>query len=367
MWMCVLSLFAVPGGNAVAQQDGAAKNETTQVKPTQDVPAQDVPTQEKGIRTLHVYANLIQIPVLVLGHDRKPIAPPVVSNRFKVSIDSGPPYRVTHVRLEGDDPISLSILLDMNGPEDELMKKMDAAIAGLAPLSLRPRDHVSIYALDCGLERSLDDVPADHARLQAGVDAILQAWTNRKREKRREDCKDARHLWDALGVVARGLSSVPGRRVILAVTNGEDRGSKYKWTDVKTLAQSNGEAIFGLAYQPYLAGFYPGQYYEGAFNAVCELSGGMVMTANSDDLPDKLTQLTKMVRGRYIVEFSRPYNSTSGNHSLVVTIEKSDAFIRPAGISVPIADPAVLADPTTVPSDPSLTPEQGKRRPNGTR
>jgi hypothetical protein len=37
-------------------------------------------------------------------------------------------------------------------------------------------------------------------------------------------------------------------------------------------------------------------------------------------------------------------------------------FIRPSGISVPMPDPAVLADPTTVPSDPSHAPEQGQRR-----
>jgi hypothetical protein len=43
-------------------------------------------------------------------------------------------------------------------------------------------------------------------------------------------------------------------------------------------------------------------------------------------------------------------------------VNKTDAFIRPAGISVPVVDPAVLADPTTVPSDPSSTPELGKRR-----
>src|ERR1700677_21643 len=63
--------------------------------------AQDVTTT-----TLHVYASTIQIPVLVLGTDRQPTAP-VASGRFKVSLDDGPKFRATHVRLEGDDPISL--------------------------------------------------------------------------------------------------------------------------------------------------------------------------------------------------------------------------------------------------------------------
>jgi hypothetical protein len=75
-----------------------------------------------------------------------------------------------------------------------------------------------------------------------------------------------------------------------------------------------------------------------------------------------LKRFTTLLRERYIVEFPRPFKSEGGEHSLVVTIDKSDAFIRSAGITVPIADPAVLADPMTVPSDPSRTPEYGKRR-----
>jgi hypothetical protein len=52
-----------------------------------------------------------------------------------------------------------------------------------------------------------------------------------------------------------------------------------------------------------------------------------------------------------------------GQHDFLVTIEKMNAFIRPAGISVPIADPTLLADPTTVPSDPLRAPEMGTRKP----
>lgn len=70
-----------------------------------------------------------------------------------------------------------------------------------------------------------------------------------------------------------------------------------------------------------------------------------------------------LVRERYIVEFPRPANATSGEHVKEIRISGEDYFIRPAGTSVPLPDPALLVDPTTVPSDPSLTPEVGKRRP----
>jgi hypothetical protein len=69
-----------------------------------------------------------------------------------------------------------------------------------------------------------------------------------------------------------------------------------------------------------------------------------------------------MVHGRYIVEFPRPRNSTRGKHQFMVSIDKSKAFIRATGIAVPLPDPKVLADPTTVHTDPALAPEEGEHR-----
>src|SRR6202042_1764160 len=155
--------------------------------------AQDAAPQDGPIHTLHVYANLIQIPVLVLSPYRTPIAP-IAPSRFSISIDSGPRFRATHVRPEGNDPISLAILLDSSGAEDGLLPKIDDAIAALAPLSLQPQDHVSIYALDCSLVQSLKDASAKTEDLKRAVDRALATWTYRKKN-RHVHCQQSVHLW----------------------------------------------------------------------------------------------------------------------------------------------------------------------------
>jgi hypothetical protein len=94
--------------------------------------------------------------------------------------------------------------------------------------------------------------------------------------KHEPNCQQSVHLWDALAHITGELSKLPGRPVILAVTDGRDQGSSYTWNQV---------------------------------------------------------------------------------------IAKSNAFIRPAGISVPLPDPAVLADPTTISTGPELTPDMGTRVP----
>ena len=70
-----------------------------------------------------------------------------------------------------------------------------------------------------------------------------------------------------------------------------------------------------------------------------------------------------MVRGRYVVEFPRPAKFSTGAHSIEVTIAGvGDAYVRSSGLAVPLQDPKVLADPTTVKGDPDKTPELGTRR-----
>jgi hypothetical protein len=327
--------------------------------------AQDAGTQQdQSIHTLHVYANLVQIPTLVLGPNRERLEKSIAESRFSVSIDDGPWFRATHVRREGDDPISLSILLDVSGGSSELMPKIADAISGLAPLSLHARDRVSIYVLDCSFRQTLEDAPAEQDDLKRAVDSALQMWSYRRQKKHESDCKPSSRLWDALtSIILDPVYHLPGRRVVLAITDGSDKGSTSTWNYVRVLAQSAGVAIFGVVDVPPHVTETWTRGHEDPFNSVCQLSGGTIFMTNETDLAETLKRFTQTVRERYIVEFPRPLNSTPGEHGLRVKIAKSeDDFVRSAGISVPMPDPAVLADPTTVPSDPTLSPELGTRK-----
>jgi hypothetical protein len=342
--------------------------------------AQDTPkVVDGGVPTLHVYTNVVQVPTLVLAMTEDRVSKPIAETRFSVSIDSGRWFRATHVRQEGDDPISLSILLDVSGDAADLMPKMGDALGKLASLSLHPRDRVSVYALDCSLLRSLHDAPADSMSLQQAVGGALEPWMLRKRNKQREKCELRGHLWDGLGAVAIALSKLPGRRVILVVTDGRDTGSRNSWNAVRWFAQTSGIAIFALNYAPapstsvggysggrrggYLPSSGRSSGFESPLNSVCELSGGIVMRMNDPTVLSKsLERFVTMLRERYIVEFPRAANSTAGEHGMEVKIDKGIYKIRPSGVSVALPDPAWMADPTTVQTGPSQTPEEGKRK-----
>lgn len=311
--------------------------------------------------TLHVYTDLVQIPTLVLSPWLKTL-PLIDAQKFNISLDAGPLFRPTHVRLEGDDPITLAILLDVSIDPKSLPPTLSKDIANLVPGSLHPKDHVSIYALDCNLIRSADDIPADADEIEHSINAVLQS-PKPHGKNMHSTCEGSVQLWSALGEIAGQLSSLPGRRVILAISSGYDGGRGLKWADLKRFATSESVAIFGLSIPSYdatLRNKYAGG--ENPFNIICQQTGGLILQAREKELPQTLNRFVDMVRGRYILEFPRPAHATVGEHNILVTLDKTQAFVRPSGISIPLPDPAILADPTTVPSDPSRAPQMGKRR-----
>jgi hypothetical protein len=304
--------------------------------------------------TLHVYTNLVQIPTLVLRHDHQPL-PRIDERRFFVSLDGGPTLQATHARLEGDDPISLTILIDLSGG----YVVADQAIASLAPLSLHAKDEVSIYALDCQLIHPADQAATDAATLKQQVDLVLQKSESRNQIDAERKCQNPSYLWDSLAAIVQTLSNRPGRRVILAVTDGVDRGSRNSWNALRFFAQTRSVAIFGLVQPADLRNTQD----EVPFNDVCQLSGGILLPTSVKDLGKQLAWAVTLIRARYIVEFPRPVATIGGHYSLDITIStRAEAFIRPTGSEFPTDDPAILNDPTTVPSDLSRTPELGNRK-----
>ena len=322
---------------------------------------ENAPQPAQPITTLHVYTDLIQLPVLVLNQNRTPLKR-LSPKGFVLSLDSGPSFKPVHVRREGDDPIQLSIILDVAAIKGDLLPKLDSAIAALAPLSLHPQDHVAIYSLDCSLIQAGGNPSTESRQLKVAVDAVLQSWNARGRDKHGPGCPQTVHLWDALTFAAQRLYSLPGRRVILVISDGRDRGSTHTWNELRSFAQNTAVTIFGLTNVPDVPGYSRLLAEHDPFNSVCELSGGMVFKASPNDVAAKLKEFVETVRGRYIIEFRRASNATAGQHNIDVAVDGTNDFVRPAGIAVPVPDAALLRDTTTVPSDPSLAPVMGTRR-----
>jgi hypothetical protein len=315
--------------------------------------------------TLEVYANLVQVPVLAMV----PASTPPSSLQFAVSLDSGPPFPTPHVRLEGNDPVTLAILLDLsNGQQRNYDDAFFAAVATMAQQELRPADRVSVYSMDCQLERTADNIPADPEKLKRAIDEAIHSPEVHRPSRSRPSCLNAPFLWDSIAYLSGQLTTHPGRRVVVAITDGHDGHSAPKLAELRNFLNMSAVAIFGFSVTPRSTPIFAYQPVENAFANLVQMSGGWVFTVSRTELPTFVSVMPRMLRRRYIVEFPRPDSLTTGPHSIVVTIcdakgvPVTPANVRPTGLSLPISDPAVLADPNTVPADPSQAPTPGDRR-----
>lgn len=355
--LCAIGLLLLPGCRAIQAQTTPAD-------------------QPLATPTLHVYTNLKQVPVLVLTSDYKRMKP-LDTSKFRLSIDSGPLFRPTYVRQEGEDPISLAILIDATNPESDTLPQLSQAIAALVPDYLQPQDHVSIYAIDCSLIRTAYDVPANATVLQQAVDRALAPWQIRQKQKTPPPpCKPTLPLWDSMNNVMNELTRQSGRRVLLAITDGVDEGSKTLWAQVMHRAQLESTAVFGLLPIPVIGterrqenGAFIKvtspfrQSPEDRFNQVCDLSGGVEVQARYSIVSLRLREFTKILRERYILEFPRASNEEPGVHTLEVSYRnKNNLYIVSSGISVPVASDDEKSGANTIPSNPSQKPVEGSRK-----
>ncbi len=327
------------------------------------------PTAQANTPTLHVYTNLKQVSVLALTHDyqrMKPLDP----SGFRISLDSGPLFRPTYVRREGDDPISLAILIDASKPyNDGWLPAFVKTIATLPPDFLRSQDRVSVYAIDCTLIRTTYDIGANPAALADGIQRAMASWQirqTRNEELKRENkapppnCRAGLPLWDYMLEVLKDLDQQPGRRVLLAITDGGDDGSKTLWTNVLFHAQIHSETVFGL-----IPTINPPSFDdpENKLKEICVNSGGIKLQANQRTTLSRLKEFTQMVRERYILEYPRVPNERPGVHIIAVSYrKKSSLYISATGITVPIASEDEKESRKTIQTDPSRTPEFGSRK-----
>jgi hypothetical protein len=313
--------------------------------------------------TLKVYTNRVQVPALVLDNDLQPL-PRIDFRRFQLSLDGGKQFTPTHVRMEGDDPLDMAILLDVSGTQRHLISSFEQAAAIMVANSLRPQDHISIFALNCQLIRSTSGAALTPELVRRIVEAALAAPELNKNDEPNIPCGKKVHLWGALASVVNDLGNGGGRRVVLAVTDGSDDGGPVSAEILREFAVTKSVAIFGMNDdETSLVNPWHRDHLD-PLKALCESTGGIVLHIQNHGLPKKLTEWVAMVRGRYVLEFPRPQQLPNGENSLSISIKHDGlAFVTFAGVSAPLPDPKITSDPHYVPSQEGSDIPIGPRRP----
>ena len=331
------------------------------------------------LHTLHVYTNLAQVPVLALSLQQTPLFGKLDLTRFRISLDSGPPFAPTYVRQEGDDPLALAVLIDTTQARADLLPHLPAAVAALAKNTLTAQDRVSVYANDCSFMQTGYALSATSDRLVKSLAAAVEPWIYRDKRLGTGRCEPTISFSQAVNSALAGLAAQTGRRVLLVVTDGSTADAMDHFKLIIQNAQRNSIAVFGLSMESsarlavrprsvYLLDLNRSSGVEDRFRLLCELSGGLRLYAEPRDLKGSLKDFIGTLRARYILEFPRGREDQAGTHSFAVTYTRQHLYLAPTGITMASATEderhgvgTRAAEATTVPPQPGprrvLTPE----------
>ena len=323
-----------------------------------------------GPYTLHVYTDLLQIPTIALTHLHGNYNA-LTAQRFTIRLDNGPGFHPVHIRPEGDDPISLAILLDMTDGRTKVIQTFADAVSSLPAGDLSARDSIAVYTYGCELKRTTEYLPATPDPMKESMTLAFADSGERNGENSTDLCGSYKRLWDVIARVAEDVGEMPGRRVVLVVSDGSDRNSVNTWRDVERFAGSKSITVFGMREPSEITGHFRRSrsdtgfimQVEDPFGMLCGSSGGLVF----DDGPS--TELTRkqferfvaILRNRYILEFPRPSNGAAGLYDLTVKVGHADAIVRPSGIAFPPRASEQAKEPGVLPQDESKMPVVGQR------
>lgn len=321
------------------------------------------PPPPRSIYTLNVYANLIQLPTMVLGVADKPVLS-IPQDRFRIRIDGGPWFKPTRMHVEGAEPLMLGVLLDSSGSEPLLLREAPEAFSALSAGALNPADRMIFYAFDCGVTRNTAPILTNAPTILTAVQQVLTTPGLHSSNPRQPTCFRESRLVDALAVTLIGIAGQGTRRALLVVTDGFDHQSKHSWHELMAFAHENSIAVFAIRSNTYIAAPFESAERRASIaqlESLCLSSGGLMFNTSPSDLSATLARVLSLLRSRYILEFPRPGNATGGYHHAEVKVPGRDVVIFFSGVQALLPGDDEKNGANTIQHDATNDPRQGKK------
>ncbi len=281
--------------------------------------------------TLHVVVRELQVAALVLDQHRKPVAS-VDPKSFLLQIERRPKFTPMRVHREGDDPLTLAVLLDVSR-ERKYLDQLPDALATLREKALLPHDRLLLSAVDCKGILYTGDTGTPDAVRKATQQLLASGLLHGAMHRGKPDlCTERAHVWDEVAHALRRVSMYSGRHAVLVVSEGYDGGSLSTLTNLQDFTTSIAGTIFVL---PSIDMSGP-NVRRSPLDQLVTLSGGVVLDPPArDGITASFLECVEMLRDRYILGFNQPANLRRGHNDLHVSIPHTHYDIHASGVSTP--------------------------------
>jgi Ca-activated chloride channel homolog len=300
-----IPLFAVCRRARFLAADAAAQTVTPTPTPT--------PEDTDTLKTFEV-----RLPVTVTG--KKDVLVKGLARGDFIVLEDGVPQEVTFFSDENSNPpVYVGVLMDTSpSTAGKLGFSKEAAKNFIYTVTRLRKDKAAFMTFDHEITLH-QDFTDKLDLLDRSVDKVKKVGSQTA-------------LYDAVWQFTdEKLRNVPGRRVIVLITDGDDTFSRADLRDAIDLAQRTETTIFGISTKAGFLGSVPGveagtvkDKGDRFLTELCEQTGGQAFfTGNMLELEKAFTRISQELRGQYILTY-RPANQNYDGRERKVEVRFRD-------------------------------------------
>jgi VWFA-related protein len=307
-----------------------------QVAPSPDAPPQGPagdPNQDDQLQpmeTLKVNVNLVSLYFTV--HDKRgALIPHLTKDDFSILEDKAP-QKIKNFTAENDQPLTLGILLDTSGSQQNVLPLEQEAGAAFLSRVLRSKDEAFLISFDVNIDLLSDYTNSAHALARAMEKAQINVGTGGMGGMPSGTPKGTL-LYDAVySATHEKLQQETGRKAIIILSDGEDQGSMMKLQGAIEAAQKSNCIVYVLLIAD--RGFYGrGMYtmgYSGDYDMkkLAEDTGGRVIEVGNSGkkLEAAFSQIEEELRTQYVASYTPTNAKLDGSYRKIEINVKGDGL-----------------------------------------
>lgn len=298
-------------------------------------PAENTPTT-----TLKVNVNLVSLYFTV--HDKRGALIPNLTKDDCSIVEDKSPQKIKNFSAESDLPLTLGILLDTSGSQQNVLPMEQQTGSAFVKRILRSKDEAFLVSFDVQvslmqdftsnprlIERAMSEAQINVGGGSGGVPGIGQGPVPV------HGTPKGTLLYDAVYQASNDkMRSETGRKAFILLTDGEDQGSTYKITDAIEAAQKANVIIYVLLiadrgfYNGY-GGIYLGGYTgESAMKKMADETGGRMIDVgnNGKKMEAAFQQIEDELRTQYLASYTPTNNKLDGSYRKLDVACKGDGL-----------------------------------------
>jgi VWFA-related protein len=322
-----------------------------QLAPSPDAAPQGVPgdpnqnDQEKPLETLKVNVNLVSLYYTV--HDKHGALIPTLTKDDFTILEDKVPQTIKNFAAESDQPLTLGILLDTSGSQQNVLPLEQQTGAAFLQRILRSKDEAFLISFDVNVDL-LSDYTNNARALERAMDkAQINVGSGGLGGPLPTGTPRGTLLYDAVYLAAHDkLSQETGRKALIILSDGEDQGSQEKLEGAIEAAQRANCLVYVILIAD--RGFYGrgvyGMGYSGdmVMTKLAEQTGGRMIDVgnNGKKLQEAFDGIEQELRTEYVASY------TPTNTKLDGTYRKLDVNVKGDGLKAQVRKGYYAVPPT---------------------